>query len=338
MYCAVTIAFAWVSYRQYEADFRSEVEGRLTAIAELKAKEVAAWYRERSSDARYFVDNESVLALIRQFDTGQPTAATLHALEDTFRRMQENHGYRWIGYYDAAGVRLITVPAGAPEDRHMVEETLRVAARGEVVFLDLHNDDDGIPHFAIVAPMHSAGAPRRRPRGAVVLRVDARRALTPFLSSWPIPADTAELLLVRRDGDDVVYLNAAFGIGSGADGVQRAPLSRTGLPAVQVVTGDNNLVEAVNRLGSPVIAVGRAVEGTPWHLVASQSRAELISPLDERALVTTTIAGLLLLVGVAAFVLVWREHGRRLAESERQALATLTTMAQVVDASPAVLF
>lgn len=171
-----------------------------------------------------------------------------------------------------------------------------------------------------------------------MLRVDAQRALTPFLSSWPIPAETAELLLVRRDGDDVVYLNTAFGIGSGADGVQRAPLSRAELPAVQVVKGDNNLVEAVDRLGSPVIAVGRAVEGTPWHLVASQSRAELFSPLEDRAMVTTTIAGLLLLVGVAAFGLVWREHGRRLAETERRSLETLTTMAQVVDASPAVLF
>jgi PAS domain S-box-containing protein len=336
LYCAATVTFAWFSYRQYETSFRAEVEERLSAIAELKATEVAAWFRERTSDARYFVDNESLLALIRQFDAGPPSAETLHSLEDAFGRMRENHGYDWIGYYDAEGVRIAVEPAAMPIDHHMAGEVLRIIKDGGIGFLDVHQDEGGETHMAFVAPVHSPGAPRRRDRGAVVLRINAHRSLRPFLTSWPVPSDSAELLLVRREGDDVVYLDPRASQ-DGRIGLRRVPLTQTDLPAVRVLRGDG-IVQSTNRLGVPVVAFGRPVEGTPWHLVASQSQQELLSPLHDRAVVTTTIAGLLLIIGVAAFGLVWREHGRRLEAAERKSLTALTTMAQVVEASPAVLF
>ncbi len=336
LYCVATIVFAWFSYREYETGFQAEVEERLSAIAELKATEVAAWYRERSSDARYFIDNESLLALVRQFEDGVPSPGTLHALEDAFGRMRENHDYDSIAYHDAEGMRLAVVPATAPADNHMAAQVLRIIKDGNIGFLDAHQDEGGEAHMALVAPVHSVGTPRRRERGAVVLRINANRSLRPFLTSWPMPSDSAEVLLIRRDGDDVVYL-ALDADTNGRLRLQRASLSRTELPAVRVLMGER-FVQSVNRTGLPVVASGRPVQGTPWHLVASQSQQELMNPLHERALITTTIAGLLLLVGGTAFGLVWREHGRRLEAAERASLDALTTMAQVVDASPAVLF
>ena len=49
--------------------------------------------------------------------------------------------------------------------------------------------------------------PLGRPLGVVVLRTDAQKLLLPMLQTWPTPSPTAETVLVRRDGDEVVFLN-----------------------------------------------------------------------------------------------------------------------------------
>jgi len=53
-------------------------------------------------------------------------------------------------------------------------------------------------------PRHAAGT---QVIGFLGLRVDPKKYFYPFLLSWPTPSQTAETLLVRRDGGDVLFLN-----------------------------------------------------------------------------------------------------------------------------------
>ena len=43
-----------------------------------------------------------------------------------------------------------------------------------------------------------------------MLGVDADEFLFPLIQSWPTPSRSAESLLIRRDGDDVLFLNAFY--------------------------------------------------------------------------------------------------------------------------------
>jgi len=338
VFCAAVLVLAWVSYAQYEEAYRAQTQARLEAIAEMKASEVASWRRERLADAQFYVNNVAVLTLFEQLQRNPGNATARAALVDLIGRMQQNHAYERIALHDADGHEWLAAPVDAgADDGHMVEDARLVAAGGEVRFLDLHHHDATDPHMAIVAPLHTGAAVGGAMGGAVVLRINARLALTQFLTSWPVPSRTAETLLARRDGDEVVILNTLIGIGPTGDLV-RIPLTEAHVPTVRAVLGETGSVETVNRHGVPVVAALVPIPGSPWAMVASTAQAELYGPLRERAGITIAMVLLLLLAGVAGLGFVWRGQARRVADSERALIDTLKSMAEVVEASPVVLF
>ena len=54
-------------YRHYEQQFRTEVEGQLSAVAELKGDELAQYRKERLWDAGAFFKNTAFSGLVRRF-------------------------------------------------------------------------------------------------------------------------------------------------------------------------------------------------------------------------------------------------------------------------------
>ena len=106
------------------------------------------------------------------------------------------------------GRTLIRVPATAthplgPQVRALVAEA---QSTGEVVSSDLYLGPDGVVRIELVAPV-LAQRPGDAPVASVVMHVDPRRFLYPFIQNWPLPSDSGETLLVERRGDRVVYLN-----------------------------------------------------------------------------------------------------------------------------------
>jgi PAS domain S-box-containing protein len=91
---------------------------------------------------------------------------------------------------------------------------------------------------------------------------------------------------------------------------------------VQAANGEGGLIEGVDTHGTTVLAVARAVEGTPWILVAKEDLAEVLAAYQERMrLYAVALAGLALAaLGLWAFlrqrrrVLTIRREGAALAD------------------------
>lgn len=112
------------------------------------------------------------------------------------------------------------------------------------VLTDLHTEaQNPTPHISVVAPLFAGNGQTRRSLGAIILVSDASRFLYPLIQSWPIPSKTEETLLVRRDGDDALFLND-LRYRPGTALKLRIPLSRTDIPAVMAVLGKEGLVES----------------------------------------------------------------------------------------------
>ncbi len=77
----VIVAGAHVYLRAYRADFRTGAERSLSAMADLKASEIARWRLERVGDAEVLSHNEAFAALVRAFlgDGGTRTPAASFA-------------------------------------------------------------------------------------------------------------------------------------------------------------------------------------------------------------------------------------------------------------------
>jgi hypothetical protein len=74
------------------------------------------------------------------------------------------------------------------------------------VISDLHvGTDHRYPHLGVISPVLPGWCPGR---GLTAPGQETpARPCTPWIQSWPIPSASGESLLVRRDGDTVLFLN-----------------------------------------------------------------------------------------------------------------------------------
>jgi signal transduction histidine kinase len=116
--------------------------------------------------------------------------------------------------------------------------------------------------------------------GAVLLRVDPNQFLYPLIQSWPTPSRSAEIVLVRQEGDEVVVLNE-LRHRKGTALTLRYPLQDANLPAVMAVRGKEGTVEGMDYRGVPVMANVGKIPDSPWYFLAKIDVAEIYAPLQK---------------------------------------------------------
>jgi PAS domain S-box-containing protein len=305
------IATGYFYYRHHEQYFRSDMENHLSSIAKLKVGELALWRRERLADGAILLKNAAFSALVRRFLEKPEDKDAQRLLWVWIGAYSKNYQYTGACLFDTQGVLRML----APEDWDQIDsfsagDILEIMRPGRVVFADFHRDSfDGNVHLSIVIPIFD-GPDFSQPLGVIVFDIDPQTYLYPFISRWPTPTQTAETLLVRRDGDSALFLNELRFRKNTALNL-RIPLNKTKVPAVMAALGYEGIAEGVDYRGEPVISVIKAVPDSPWYLVSKINKSEVYSPLRERLwLVVTAIGGQLLGAGAAVFI-VWRQQSLR---------------------------
>ncbi|MBU1170247.1 MAG: PAS domain S-box protein, partial [Proteobacteria bacterium] len=181
------------------------------------------------------------------------------------------------------------------------------------------------PHISLVTPLFSEHG-ENGPVGAIILVADAAQFLYPLIQSWPIPSKTAETLLVRKDGDDVLFLNELHHKKNTALTL-RIPLSHADLPAAMAIKGVEGIVEGKDYRGVDVIAAILPVPESPWFMVSKIDKTEAFAEWRFRSvMITAFILSGLALVAAAAVVARQRNlkaHYRALYKSEADLSRTL---------------
>ncbi len=295
-------------YRRTATHYRAEVERQLATVAELKVADLVQWRKERLADAAVFHENADFAGLVRRFFDNPDDADAAGRVRTWLAKVQAAHGYDRVSLLDAQGVQRVCVPdtpeRDAPQIDRCVPEVLRLR---QVTFVDLHRNAPDRPiHLLVMAPVLGE-ADGRPPLGVFVLRIDPHTYLYPLLGRWPTPSRTAETLLVRREGNEAVFLNELRFKTNAALNL-RSPLNHTEMPAVKAVLGEEGIVEGRDYRGVPVLACVRAVPDSPWFLVARMDLSEVDAPLRQRLWVLVGVVSSLLLAAGAVVGLLWRRQ------------------------------
>jgi len=328
---------AWL-YRGQERIVHREAGATLTAIAELKAGQIADRRQEWLDDAAENVRERFTKAALRDW-LAKPTPAKTAAVEDNFHTVLSQHGYLEIAFVDAQGrLRLSLTGRGRPGATTLAEVRESIRQRAAML-TELHTDKDWPSvHLAAVAPIFRDDRMESEPLGAAVFVIDAGTRLDPLIAAWPTPSLTAETLLVRREGDDVLFLNN-LRHRPGTAMRLRIPLSQADLPAARALRGEEGLVEGKDYRGVPVLAVAQSIPGSNWRMVAKIDRVEALAAWRWRALLIVGLVLALVLAVSAAFLLIWNLEAkaraaekRRLEEARRETEAQhLTTLMSIGD-------
>ena len=324
--------------RAQQAAMRGRIADQLAAIADLKVDQIVNWRNERLAGARLLMQSPSLARNAAELFAQPDSAAASADMLAYLRALQTTDRYERVVLFDLRMHPRLAVPPTAETSGSRLSALLEAApTASDVLVSDLHREDDGGLGLDLVVPLRdivasSAGQNPEltqsvsTPIGAMLLLINPRDYLYPLIQKWPLPSETGETLLVRREGEEMVYLNDLPHQRGSALTLRRS-IHDQQLPAAMGGRGLFGVTEGVDYRGVAVLAAVRPVPGTPWILVAKEDQAEIYTPMRRQAWFVGAIVTALLLG--AAFAAAYSRRQTTMdflrrelaAEAERGALA-----------------
>jgi PAS domain S-box-containing protein len=264
-----------------------EKHNQLMAIANLKAEQITQWHDERISELLYFSQNaplsEHISRLVTAFDS-----AIYKTVHEDIVLFASNHDYENILiitplFHAIYSLHPDTIPISTTTQtilQSIIREQLPV--KDEIYYCIEHTK----VHIDFAAPVYF----HSQLVAFLIYRVNPESYLFPLIQRWPVPSKTAESILVRDEGDSVVFLNE-LRHRKGSAMKFRIAKEMESLPAIQAVKGKTGFFEGEDYRGERVITELRNISGTPWFMVTKIDKDEIFAELYKKG-------GLVLILGM----------------------------------------
>ena len=320
---------------------REEAKARVQSVATLRVSQAQDWVERQMGLAGFLTDSSYLGELFLRWQDRKDAAAGERLLRRAVKFRQSSDADSVL-VLDAQGAVLASEhPADAQPAAALQAAVQQALARRAPVHTAIYRaESSAMPvRMDVVIPLLATGS---TPRGAVVLRIDPRRALYPLLSSWPVPTRTGEAMLWTEQGEQLVALSDARWKTDAAGQLSR-PRPATGpLSSREAHSDQAQIVLARDYRGADVIAAVQPVPGTDWWLVAKVDLDEVDEDNWDHTL--WMLAGLALgLAGMALTVRWWSQHlhsaqGRRELAVQRKRLEALNLLEAITDSSSDLIF
>jgi two-component system sensor histidine kinase/response regulator len=299
------------------AELRRDARAYLSAVANLKATEIAAWLSERRGDVEVASRNLSLSQALELQERG--SAELLAGARAQLELIRRTYSYQKAYLIDPAGKVLL----GTDDDPAAIgPDTLELARRarrhGGGRLERFWRGGASLPFVDAVAPVFANPDARARipssPAagrflGSVVLRTEPTSTLWPLVLQWPAASRPFALTLVRPGAaGQVEFFDATRPDDFGG---QSRPIGTPRLAEAQALRRKGDLGDAVDVAGMTVLAAAWPIAGADWTVVAKSSLAAIDAPA--RRLAGFAAGSLAVLIGLG--ISLGRGYFRR--QSER---------------------
>ena len=302
-----------IVFQRYKESIKSDKQNELGGIAELKAGQITHWMMQIKGDAQALKDDLLfVEAVDFWFQQGCPEGKTKKNLAERLAGLQQSNGafgYTSISLFDGKGALRLSSSADEAPIQGMEKAYLLESLRsGQISLTDIHREAHRSVEqveLEMDVPLVLIEKGKVHTVGAILFRINPYYFLFPLVQRWPTPSSSAETLLVRREGDEVVFLNE-LRHNKNSPLTMRFPLSQSQLLAVMAAQGREGLVEGIDYRGKPVVGVLSKIAGTPWLIVSKIDEQEIYAQINHFA--NWLLLLILSLIGAGAgIVFYWRE-------------------------------
>lgn len=309
---ASSVLLGFFYYKSQKGRLLKDKTLELSAIADLKVRQIAQWRNERIGDANLIGENIPFIKLTAEFIDTTRTKILQPDIINALKSLTSNIEYKNVLLLDSS----CKVRAFFPNRDTIIGDHLRLLFPELIklksgILTDLHiTNNVNFPHLDLVIPLIKTWAKDSVAFGIIAIRIDPEEILFPMVQTWPIPGKTAEAFLVKQDGEEVLYLNELrFKKNSGM--ILRKSVSEEKLPEAMAIRGIEKTTDGVDYRGSSVIAVMKKVPGSPWFLIAKIDRNEVFSSLNEQmTMIIIIIILFVLTIGLLLGILEWNENAR----------------------------
>ncbi len=263
---------------------------------------------------------------VRDFFKGRPRPLLKSQILERLATLA-SFQYQNISLIDPEGkVRLAVLTSKetlTPYQQSLAHEAISTK---KVVFSDLYSDEDAKVRLSVLIPLLVIQKNEKVVVGVLLMRIEPYQFLFPLIKTWPTQSLTGETELVRREGDEVVFLNELRHRKNIPLNL-RFPLQKANLMEAKISQGKKGIVEGLDYRGVPVLAALGPIPDSPWFLIAKIDAEEIYAPLKKRSREVLFSLFTLILSAALAVAYFWRNLQSRFyrqqyeVERERRALA-----------------
>jgi len=297
---------------------KNEAFSSLDAIAKLKAGQIENWLGERKSDGHIFFTGQKFIQSAIRLQKGDHSQEAY--LKKELEHIRETYDYDSVILLNSKGVPVLSLGDHFQID-NITKEMLPDAFETEAIVINqIQFDESSHESFLdIIFPLLTLTT--RKPAGAVVFHIHPDHFLFPYIQNWPVSSKTGETLLVRREGNDIIFLNN-LRFQDMQWPKKKVSLLRTDLPAViAVLDGKAGRTEGVDYRNHRVLAAYHPVRGTDWFVLAKIDRKEAYAALMNLVLWVSMVSIIAVaLIGIIIFILYKQQKIIIHMEAESQAL------------------
>jgi len=314
------IAVGYGLYRHEASGIREEKIDDLKSIAKLKVGQITQWRKERIGDARVISSSPFNRSAVAQWIAAPENEDLKDGILGRMELFWKSYGYADVILAGLDGRLLLSVGSATPPfDPYSKNLIAQAVSSHGIVFGDLsRNTSDNRVYLDVMAPILDFEG---RPAAVMILRTDPEQYLYPLIQFWPTSSQSAETLLVRKEGDQVLFLNRIRHRPEPALTL-RFPMSQTDLPAAQAVLGREGYFEGRDYRGVKVVSHLSALPGAPWFMVSKVDAGEIFAEARSLGLAILLFLALFIILTVvfAVFVFNYRQRNlyAALYESEKE--------------------
>ncbi len=307
---ASSILLGFLYYRSHKRSLVSNKMIELSAIADIKVDQIAHWRDERLGDARLIGGNASYIRQLHDYLYKKDI--TYKEISASLKSLSVYSDYKDVVLIDSLG----RLKGKFPGNDTLYDENLKrklpelLKLRTGILTDFVRNGDVAPAYLHLVIPLLDTWRDDSSVFGFLLIKIDPAEVLYPLLSTWPVPGKTTESLLVRQEGDEVVYLSG-LRFRKNSELKLRKPVSAEKLPAAMAVRGNILTADGLDYRGAPVMAAMRKIPGSPWFLVAKINQSEVFTALnDQMTLIIIIITLFILTIGMLLGIIEWNENAR----------------------------
>lgn len=267
---------------------RANVTDELQTISNLKADQIEGWLKERMGDANVIFNSSAIQSHIIKFLEKASEQESVNNLLEWMEVLKKASGYHQIILCDRSGTaRLWTSSADKITPEKSSEQGFRDALLNKKIEVnDLHThknerNNEQLIFMDILIPIGLGEKKDKNVTGVLILRIDPYSFLYPLIQSWPAQSKTAETLLVKKEGDKILFLNELRHLKNTA--LQLKMPMRPDLPATMAVMGQKGIVEGLDYREQRVVASLTGIRNSNWFMVAKVDHNEIFAPLAAKA-------------------------------------------------------
>ena len=335
---AIGFFLHWQISTHYQKEMASW-QARQSGLADDQAQRLSDWLKERQGDARVLSSSRAVRTVLHARAAGKhPSNASSAASREfpvNLDDLAKSYSYAGVYILDPDGEVVEQSKRSIPLNPSFLELCRAVAHSGKPL-ATLVGDAPGNSQMGFISPVFpesdtdANGDHATQVLGIVLMVSDAAKTLFPLMTRDVVPTRTGETLLVRRDGDNVVFFSP-LRLAPKLSKQMSFPLASAPMPAHLALEGRVTFGIYPDYRGVQVLAATQPIPIAGWGLIRKIDRAEALEDFH-RAAVAEVLAGILLIILIGSLIFFHRRDVmmRALKQDEKKFKALLESPPDVM--------